>query len=507
MANVKISELPLATSPLDSSVEIPVVQGGVTKRAGVATTGYLQAGTSAALRTAQDKMRDWVAVEDFGAVGDGVTDDTAAIQAAFNTGWNVNCGSQRKTYRITNTLVMTATNQQLDMRQSVLNLDDATGLLSHIRVGDNITQSNGIAINNIIFTRTQVATAGAAIFANFVGVFTVQNCRVFGNDRIWRGIFIQRGLVCRILDNYIQNTVAQGIFLQGTGTGINATNDIKITGNRIEYTGGEGLSTYDFTEGLYVRNNIFFAIASAAVYLDASAKVNALVSFKFEGNDYDSIGGGSVFYVSKVSNVTMADSWFSNNAGTDVRIESDADSVVINCGQWYTSPGQIGIQIAGTDVNITGIQMLGGAQGIVLKSTAARVLIDGNTIRNMTSIAVNAFEGPTDITIGDNAFGNNAADVTTGFVSPTVASADPLPLLGGSNVYNVTGTTNFGAISNGYAGRTVTLIFSDVLTVFTSVGGVSTVVLDAGANFTTAADNTLTLAHNGTRWYEIGRKV
>ena len=64
---------------------------------------YNEGSTGAVTRILTARLQDYVSVKDFGAVGDGVTDDTVAIQAAVDTGREVFI--PHGTYRVTGSIV------------------------------------------------------------------------------------------------------------------------------------------------------------------------------------------------------------------------------------------------------------------------------------------------------------------------------------------------------------------------------------------------------------------
>ncbi len=114
---------------------------GVVVEVDATDVAFIQAGTGAVTRTAQAKMRDVVSLADFGAVGDGVTDDRTAIVNALNTQKPLEwVGTSGKSFRITSQISHTPTADVIWYGQGAtltyagshaeyaLRLNDATGV-------------------------------------------------------------------------------------------------------------------------------------------------------------------------------------------------------------------------------------------------------------------------------------------------------------------------------------------------------------------------------------------
>jgi hypothetical protein len=156
--STKISQLPVATSPVAPSAVLPVVQDGQTKKASIDQLGFLQSGTGVTTRTIQNKLRDTVSVKDFGAVGDGVADDNVAIRTAIQYGITNNVGIYvpSGTYLIKKivTVALLGTNQNLfvygDGETSIIKLADGeiTTINSRMFIFDVIA---GQTANSVFF--------------------------------------------------------------------------------------------------------------------------------------------------------------------------------------------------------------------------------------------------------------------------------------------------------------------------------------------------------------------
>jgi hypothetical protein len=168
--------------------------------AGSSRVGFIQAGVGAVARTAQDKMRDTVSVVDYGAVGDGIANDTAAIQAAINA-----ANGRAIWFKPGATYNVGPTNLNLLSNTSLVSDGSATIKLTAIHTLDLF---RGASISNVIFDGLIIDGSSISIGANFglIGFFqssniVIRNCRLINIDRF--GLAFNACSGFRVYDNYI----------------------------------------------------------------------------------------------------------------------------------------------------------------------------------------------------------------------------------------------------------------------------------------------------------------
>lgn len=312
-----LTSLPLLAQPTGSSL-----------------VGHIATGTGAVARTVQAKMRESVSVLDFGAVGNGTTDDTAAIQAAVTAHRAVNFGNHDLTFKVTGTITLRngqkldgrgATIQQFTDQTIIFNADNTDRVtIEGLRfVGKNeatfFNNSNSLAIairangaTRIKVTKNEFEGFHLTAFAALSGspsriefssnVVKGPGAAVLGVDINYRNCFgcILVGSYIRVFGNEVYDT-AQGIFV-GLGS-----QNVAITGNVVHDTINEhgmyidaGVINCSIT-GNTVRNT--GSIGIKFQFYDAFATVPRNLSIT--GNSVDTCGGAGI-EINNTSGTTTA---------------------------------------------------------------------------------------------------------------------------------------------------------------------------------------------------------
>jgi parallel beta-helix repeat protein len=447
MANVKISQLPPATSPLDSAVEMPVVQGGVTKRAGMTTIGFTQAGTGAVLRTAQAKMRDVVSVKDFGATGDGVTDDAAAIQAAVNA-----ATANQTIYFPPGTYAVGASGIAVTNKTGVTLLGDGAIIL--ITAISTLTTNLGVAtirlsgctrsgIRGLEINGNSIASSAigfsactecfvdkATVYASGVngqitssngGVrneFTdniVHSARLPSSRGLWLGNLNASDMETDVFvfGNTVRNNPASGIVVTSNGGRVIGNHCRTNEGSGIVLPGANGFAAKNLTvANNYCIDNLFVGIQSDIVGYSTPADLTTDIAVSGNVCNFNRSGG---IYAGDTERWVLTGNTCTNNAVSGIQADNRSFNITI------TGNACSDTRVGGARTQSAGIRITAGNENNY------GVVICGNTCVNniqygMFLANVGAFTLSNVTITGNNCYSNSIAGI---FVAETTANTMP----------------------------------------------------------------------------------
>jgi len=173
---------------------------------------YVPAGTGAVATTVQTKLRESVSVKDFGAVGDGVTDDTAAIQAALTASSVVYM--PKGTY-----LIGSAINMPSQTRLYGDGIDRTTvrATAAGARITNAVARHDNIRLEDFTLDGNNVGTVGIDLGVDgSVGTLAASSSDLLLRVKVAQ--FTTSGLIC----NYLQYFTVSGCIISGTTGGYGA---------------------------------------------------------------------------------------------------------------------------------------------------------------------------------------------------------------------------------------------------------------------------------------------
>ena len=255
-----------------------------------------------------EKLAQTVSLIDFGAVGDGVTDDTAAIQAAIDTGATHISGFNPAStpYLITNTLTL-GSGQILDFGgSSIVAGAGAIGALAsdgtHIRI---LNAANSAVRNLVVLTPLASIVVPGKQFQPAVVISTSNNC-------VLENITDQSGLGLAIAGvssyNKITKSYTEGwLYYTYNGSNYNTVSLNTVKYGQIRGTGNAGVVVGNVVDSNTVIEPERMGIEDWSQYNPLNASYGVVTGTRITNNTI--VGGSTVEYfaISCVSPLSVID--------------------------------------------------------------------------------------------------------------------------------------------------------------------------------------------------------
>jgi len=491
---------------------------GVVVEVDATDVAFLQAGTGAVTRTAQAKMRDVVSVKDFGAVGDGAADDTAAIQAALNAAQPYQTVFfPFGTYVISNELVINVDNILVT---GPARINAKAGAQFEFML--KATGRNGVTVENLKFDANKDARK-ATQTVRYMGVaflgctecqfvnLRVQGCLGYNNVSAVAIAAAGQSVRCRIegcvmLDSGEAGLSpakdADGVFTSGeqnvisnciaanctdAGFVIESSNQSVISGCTARLCGaGAGITTANASDksgniidGLTVHN-WYGSVGAIQIGIPGGYSGNLLhtvvsgVSIVAETPTYGTPGPAILVSgtpgFGEVQNLLLSNVRIRGSATQGIVVQRGTNVHVRNAHITGTTDACVQFQ-NGTEHVVSGSYLSGGSFGVISQNTA-EVFVTNCVIRNSTSNGLYALDTSTLYTKENIIAGTAAASVTKdsgatlGFanlVIPYSTSMTPNAALSDCFTIRATNTSAFtiNAPTKGIQGQIITLTIAN----------------------------------------------
>lgn len=402
--------------------DLTAFESGVAASSGSSLVGFLPSGTGAVTTTVQSKLRERVSVKDFGAVGDGVTNDAVAIQLAANaisaTGGELYFPDGD--YVISKRIDFTGNNVSAVLAHNAGILYSTTpDFVAFKLTGARCSVVGGLGrgfIGPASWDGTNVAPTYGVIW--FTGDYAYAKTRLFNVKKM--GIWFKD----------VTNGTADGCIIEGNYP------SGSYTGVEVGHVGvGFDTSTSNAGDFKLINNTINSCVQGC---LPANYGTGGVMQgFVATGNVFNGCFNHGIYTISTNGAVITGNNF--NRCQIPIVITGNNNTITGNT--MYTS-----VDTAGNQLDVVGISIRDGSRNVVSGNTIKGVL----TVANVACINIQDVSGTGQL--NDNVVSNNTINITSG-------AGSAIRVFGNTNAINrnIIEGNNITCPGNGIGGGAIEL--------------------------------------------------